>query len=413
MRIETICTGDELLTGLTSDTNSRYFQEELLAHCGQVVQRSVVVLDDKNAIIEALDDAAKRCDVALVSGGLGPTSDDLTVDCAAAAVGVSVVEDPKARAHIEERSRANNFPLTPTSLRQARIPEGTTIELNAVGASPLIIQQRGRCTFFYVPGVPAEYRYLVHTYVVPRIAAMGAPDTVSSLLVLKSMGMTESHIADLVQPLTPRHPMVTFGYRAHAPEIHVKVLATAPTKAQADAAAAAAHADVMRLLGPTYYATGDASLASTVLDTLLARQQSLAVAESMTGGRILASLTEVPGASAALLGGAVTYVADAKRVLAQVPDDLLRQHGEVAAETASAMARGIRNALHATWGLSITGFAGPSGGTTENPVGTAFIAVDAAQYAGVRRLQFRGNRERIQRLAAATALFDLKRAFGG
>ncbi len=408
MRIETICTGDELLTGLTSDTNSRFFQALLLETCGATVRRSVTVGDDHDDIIEALNAAAASCDAVLVSGGLGPTTDDLTSACAAEAAGVRVVEHPLVLAHVKERFARRGVPLNANSKRQALVPEGAEIELNAEGSAPLIIQRRGTCTLFFVPGVPREYRHLVERHVVPRLAAMVGSSTVRALRVLKTVGITESHLDGLMTPLASAHPRITFGYRTHPPENHLKLLAEAPTRAEAEAALAAATADARRVLGPAVFGVDDQTLPGVTLAALRARGARLSLAESCTGGLIAALLTDVPGSSDVLWGGAVTYAEAAKTLWAGVPESTLSRFGAVSGECAEAMARGLRERTGTEWAVSVTGVAGPGGGTDATPVGTVFIGLDGPTGSTVERRLFHGDRDRVRRFAAHTAL-DLVR----
>lgn len=409
MRIETICTGDELLTGLTSDTNSRFFQELLLTATGQTVRRNVVVGDHREDIIEALNQAAARCDAVLVSGGLGPTTDDITVACAAEAADVAVIEHPAVRAHLEARYRARGMTITANNLQQAHIPEGSTVELNAEGSAPLIIQQRGSCTFFFVPGVPVEYRHLVERHVVPRIAALAGSTTVRLLSLLKTVGLPESHLDAKITPLAAKHPRITFGYRTHPPENHLKILAEAPTRAEAEAALAAAVADAREVIREHCFGENDQTLPSVVLEKLRHAHARLSLAESCTGGLIAKLLTDVPGASDVLYGGAVTYVEAAKTQWANVSPALLAEFTAVSPQCAEAMARGIRTQTQVDYGLSITGYAGPGGGTAQDPVGTVYVGLATPNGAcTVSRLTFHGDRDRVRRFAAHAAL-DLLR----
>lgn len=415
MRIETLCTGDELLTGLTSDTNSRFFQALLLERCGLTVRRSTVVGDVREDLIEALDTLAARCDVVLVSGGLGPTTDDLTIECAAEAAGVRLLEDPVVMAHIRARFEKRGIALTENNRRQARVPEGSQAVLNVEGSAPLVIQRRGACTLFFVPGVPREYRHLVESFVIPKLEAMTASSrsTVARLSVLKTMGVPESHLDAKVQPLLAKHPAVTFGYRTHAPENHLKLLATGSSVDEAEQVLAAAERDARALLGDVVFGAGDDTLAKVVGRALLEQRFTLAIAESCTGGLISAACTEVPGASDWFIGGAATYATSAKTTWAKVPEALVAAHGVVSAPVAEAMAIGVREVLGATCGLSVTGYAGPSGGDSVNPVGTVFIGVATPAGVAVEKHRFGGDRERVRLFAAATALDVLRRRLAG
>lgn len=408
MRIETLCTGDELLTGLTSDTNSRSFQALLLERCGLTVARGTVVGDVTQEIEEALAAAAQRCDVLLVSGGLGPTADDLTAECAARVAGVPLVEDAAVLAHLEARMQARGIALTPNNRRQAQVPRGAEVVLNAEGSAPLFVLKLGRCTAFFVPGVPREYRHLVEAHVVPRIAALAPGQPVRVLRLLKTVGLPESHLDARVKPLAEKYPRVTFGFRTHLPENHLKLLAEGATEAEAKATLAAAEAEARALLGDHVFGADDETLPGVVLAALKARREWLAVAESCTGGLICQLLTDVPGASEALYGGAVAYANAAKSTWAQVPEGLIAQFGAVSEETAAALAQGVRTVAGTQWGLSTTGIAGPGGGTPTKPVGTVYIGVSSAAGTTVKRFQFHGDRERVRRFSGHAAL-DLLR----
>ncbi|MEW6430623.1 MAG: CinA family nicotinamide mononucleotide deamidase-related protein [Myxococcota bacterium] len=408
MRIETLCTGDELLTGLTSDTNSRFFQALLLERCGLTVARGTVVGDVAHEIEEALAAAAQRCDVLLVSGGLGPTADDLTAECAARVAGVPLVEDAAVLAHLEARMQARGIALTANNRRQALVPRGAEVVLNAEGSAPLFVLKLGRCTAFFVPGVPREYRHLVEAHVVPRVAALAPGQPVRVLRLLKTVGLPESHLDARVKPLAEKYPRVTFGFRTHLPENHLKLLAEGATEAEAKATLAAAEAEARALLGDHVFGADDETLPGVVLDALKARKEWLAVAESCTGGLICQLLTDVPGASEALYGGAVAYANAAKSTWAQVPEGLIAQFGAVSEETAAALAQGVRTVAGTQWGLSTTGIAGPGGGTPTKPVGTVYIGVSSAAGTTVKRFQFHGDRERVRRFSGHAAL-DLLR----
>lgn len=408
MRIETLCTGDELLTGLTSDTNSRFFQGLLLDRCGLTVRRGVVVRDDEADIEAALREAAARCDVLLVSGGLGPTRDDLTAGCAARVAGVPLVVDEASVQHVEARLGARGLAMTEVHRRQARVPEGAEVVQNGAGSAPLFILRLGGCTAFFVPGVPSEYRHLVETQVVPRIAALAPATGWRVLRLLKTVGLVEAELSRRTEPLEAKHPAVTFGFRAHWPEVHFKLLATGETEASARAALAAAEADVRAALGEAVFGVDAQTLPGVVLEALAQRGERLALAESCTGGLVSALLTDVPGSSRALFGGVVAYANEAKTRWVKVPEATLSAHGAVSEETARALAEGIRAEAGVDWGVSLTGVAGPGGGSPEKPVGTVFIAVASSAGTQVRRCAFSGERDRVRRTAAHTAL-DLLR----
>lgn len=423
VRIETICTGDELLTGLTSDTNSRFFQEALLDRTGLTVRRGVVVGDDRADIIEALEQAVSRSDVVLVSGGLGPTSDDLTAECAAAAAGVPLVQSAEALKHLEERFKARGIVLSDNNLRQALVPEGAEVVLNQEGSAPMFVQtwpvrsarSRGpsTCLLFFVPGVPREYRYLVGEHVVPRIAALKAVPEVRKLALLKTVGLPESHLDERVRPLASKYPQVLFGFRTHPPENYLKLLATGQTETAAAVLLEQVVAEARVLLGPTCFGRDDQTLPGVVLARLQQRKEFLALAESCTGGLLAEQLTAQPGSSKSFYGGACTYADEAKTNWAGVPEGLIAQYGAVSSECAEAMARGVKERTGVAWALSTTGWAGPAGGDAENPVGTVYIGIAGPGGVKVEKHRFHGDRERVRAFASATALDLLRKRLEG
>ena len=411
MRVELLCTGDELVTGLIADTNSPYAETRLF-ELGLKVARVQHVGDVRGDIEAALQEASLRADVVLVSGGLGPTADDFTVECAARAAGVPLVRDPGTLARLEERYAARGLALTPNNARQADVPEGCEVIPNPAGSAPMFALALGTCRFFFVPGVPREYRALVDGVLIPRLAEQLASlpgRSFRALRILKTVGLPESQLDARVAPLAAAHPRVVFGFRTHAPENHLKLMAEGPTQAAADEAAEAAARASREVLGATVFAEGDAGYIETLGAQLRACGATLAVAESCTGGLVSEWLTQEPGASDYFIGGAVVYAESMKRAWAGVSAATLELHGAVSAQTAGELACGIREQTRASLGLSVTGYAGPGGGTAADPVGTVYIALAGRE--GVlaeQRLSLPGDRGRV-RLFASSAVLELLR----
>ena len=407
MRVELLCTGDELVTGLTPDTNSPYLEARLF-ELGLKVARVVLVGDVREDITLALREAATRSDLVLVSGGLGPTSDDFTAECAAAAAGVPLVEHAGTLQFLRERAAKRGRELTPNVARMALVPGGSEVVPNPVGAAPLFIVRMGDCRLFFLPGVPREYRALVDGEVLPRVREElekrpGRP--YRAFRLLRTVGIPESVLDARVAPLAAAHPRVVFGFRTHAPENQLKLMAEAPSQAEADAALAAAEAAARRELGLAVYGADGDSYPVVLGKLLTDARATLSLAESCTGGLIAAQLTGVSGASGFLLGGAVVYTEPMKTEWAGVSPELLARHGAVSAPVAVAMAEGIRAACKTTYGLSVTGFAGPTGGTAENPVGTVYCAL-AGEGIPTRceRFSIAGDRDMVRLFAASYAL---------
>lgn len=407
MRVELVSTGDELVTGLIADTNSPYLEARLFA-LGLKVERVQVVGDVKADITRALLEASARAEAVVVCGGLGPTADDHTADCAAAAAGVPLVEDARVLEALRERAKRRGREVTPAVARMARVPEGAEVVLNPVGAAPMFIVRLGGSRLFFLPGVPREYRALVDGEVLPRLRAEleSRPGrTWRAFRLLRTAGVPESVVDGKVMPLAPAHPRVTFGFRALMPEVHVELAAQGGSQAEADAALAAVEAAVREALGPAVYGADGEEYAQVLGRMLVEANATVALAESCTGGLIAQQLTAVPGASRYVVGGAVVYTEKMKMRWAQVPEELLARHGAVSREVAVALAEGIRSECGATYGLSVTGFAGPDGGTAEDPVGTVYCAL-AGPGGPTRceRLQLLGDREQVRLFAAHHAL---------
>ena len=406
MRIEALCTGDELLTGVTTDTNSTWFQQRLL-ELGEQVTRTTVVGDVREEILEALRTLSARADVVLVSGGLGPTADDLTAEVAAEAAGVPLALHEGALAALEERFAKRGLTVTENNIKQVKVPAGSEVVLNPAGSAPMFILRLGRALLFFVPGVPREYRALVDAAVLPRIAALRAERGergFRALRLLKTVFLPESHLDARVRPLLAAHPRVTFGFRTHFPENHLKLMAEGRTREEAREVLEAADAASRPLLGDHLFAVDDETMAGVVGRQLQARRETLALAESCTGGRIGDMLTEVPGASAHFLGSAVAYANVLKERWVRVARTTLVENGAVSQLVAAEMARGARKAAESTWSLSVTGIAGPDGGTPEKPVGTVFIGLDGPDGTEVRAHRFHGDREQIRTASAYSAL---------
>ncbi|MCP3138871.1 CinA family nicotinamide mononucleotide deamidase-related protein [Pyxidicoccus xibeiensis] len=411
MRVELLCTGDELVTGLITDTNSTYLEARLF-DLGVKVERVVTVGDVRPHITQALREAASRADVVVVSGGLGPTADDFTLECAAEAAGVSFGEDARVLDWLRERYAARGMALNPGALRMARIPHGAEPVRNPQGSAPLVILTLGRCRLFFLPGVPREFKALLDGEVLPRLRTWLEAEpgrTYRAFRLLRTVGIYESELDQAVMPLAPSHPRVVFGFRTHAPENHLKLMAEAPSQAEADAALAAVEAECRRLLGAHVFGA-DANEYAPVLLGLLGRVgATLATAESCTGGLIAQQLTAVSGASSVFIGGAVVYSEKMKSAWVGVPAEVLERHTAVSRETAIAMAEGVRAACGTTFGLSVTGYAGPGGGTPEDPVGTVYCALaGAGMTTRCDRMTFSGDRDRVRLFAASHTLEMLR-----
>lgn len=395
-----LCIGTELTRGAIADGNGRWLGREL-AESGLEVDEIALVPDTTVAIVGALQRLAENHELILCTGGLGPTSDDRTTAAVATLLGEGIARDEATLDRIGQRLAKLGRTLTPSDAKQAELPQSAQSLPNEQGMAVGFVVTIGRAQAYFLPGVPQEMRAMYAEQVAPRLRTPSEP-TVE--LTLRCFGIGESSLGDRLAGIESACD-VTLGYRAHFPEIEVKVLARGPSRPAASAAAQRGAAMVRARLDPgLVYGEGGDPLPAVVATRLQATGQRLALAESCTGGLLGALLTERPGASRFLIGGAVAYADSAKTALLGVPAALLATHGAVSAEVAQAMAEGARRAFGAELALSITGIAGPDGGSLLKPVGRVELCVAGPERSVCQRCDFGGSRERIRILAAWTAM---------
>jgi nicotinamide-nucleotide amidase len=346
-------------------------------------------------------ESAGRARVVVSTGGLGPTSDDLTAEAVARAFGLSLREDAEALAQIEARYAARGRAMPPLNRKQALLPEGARVLENLLGTAPGFAVEAGDSVIYCLPGPPFEMRPMLERWVVPDVTARTSV-VPRRTVVLRCIGIAESNAAERMIGLA--RDGVEIGYRAAMPEIHVK-LHVPPGVDPAPFVA-----DARARLGDVVFGVDTGDLASVCHHHLQRRGETLAVAESCTGGRLGAMLTAMPGASRTFVGGALVYANAEKTRQCGVPTSLLETHGAVSEPVAVALAEGIRGACGTSWGLAVTGVAGPGGGTAERPVGTVWVACAGPDGTTTRRLKAPYDRERVMAFAAGNALDLLRRA---
>ncbi|HEY1956414.1 MAG TPA: competence/damage-inducible protein A [Polyangiaceae bacterium] len=393
--------GTELSRGELVNTNGPWLASQLVSIGFEVFEHAIVD-DDRARIVAALERLARTASVIVCTGGLGPTTDDLTTEAVGTALGVPLARDATSLEHIRRRFEKVGRTMSESNAKQADFPEGAEILPNPIGTAPGFSVRVGRATAFFMPGVPREMTRMFEEQVTPRIRKIAPNDT--HQIRLKTFGLPESVVGEKLAGIESAHEGVIIGYRAHYPEIEVKVLAKAASQASAREACDKATAEVRARLGDVIYGEGDDTFASVVGRVLRNRGVSLAIAESCTGGLVGSMLTREPGASDFLLLDAVTYANSAKSRVLGVDEDMLRAHGAVSAEVAAAMAEGARRASGSDIALSLTGIAGPAGGSEAKPVGTVYLAVTGARGTDVKHRVFSGERWQIQTIAAYAGL---------
>lgn len=400
-----LCIGTELTRGELVNTNAAWLAEALTRIGLEVT--SVDCVDDDRARIEAyLRRLAAEHRVLVCTGGLGPTTDDMTTECAARVAGVELFRDAESYEHIRQRCIRYGRPqMIDANAKQADFPAGARILPNHEGTAPGFCVKLGSTPAYFMPGVPSEMKAMFARSVEPDLA--GLVTAARQQIVLRCFGLPESEVNERLAGVEAEHP-VYLGYRASLPEIEVKVLASAATPDEARAIARRA-ADVVReRLGDHVYGEGFGSLPEFVGGLLAERGKTLAIAESCTGGLAAELATRTPGSSRYFLGGAVTYANTAKTALLDVPAALIAEHGAVSPEVARAMAEGVRRRFGADFGLAFTGVAGPDGGSEQKPVGLVHWALASAAGVEQRQRVFVGSRLDIRR-RAVFAGFDLLR----
>jgi len=396
--------GTELTRGEVVNTNARWLADEL-TDIGFDVTEIATVDDELDRIAVTLGRLCTTHAVIVATGGLGPTTDDLTAASVARAMGVALVRNDAALDAIRRRFEAAKRPMAASNEKQADLPAGSEVILNPIGTAPGFAVTIGKALAFFVPGVPREMKRLFEDHVAPRIGPL-APNLIFQVR-LKTYGLAESAVAETLTGIDRQFSGVTLGYRTQFPEVEVKVRARAGTPTGARDLAATAASEVRTRLGDVVYGEGDDTFPAVVARAVRARGYKLAIAESCSGGLVGHLVTQEP-ASDYFVADVVTYANAAKTRLVGVGEDMLRGHGAVSAEVAAAMAEGVRRVCDAEIGLSLTGIAGPSGATPERPVGLVYWAVAHSGPTIVKNRIFVGDRRQIQ-LGAAFAGLSLVR----
>jgi len=395
----TISTGDEIVRGRSVDTNAPWIAARA-AEEGVLRTLHTAVGDDPDALAEAFLHASERVDFVIVTGGLGPTEDDHTRFAAARAAGVGLVEDPEVMAEIEERFRSRGLTMLERNRVQARFPEGAIPLRNPLGTAPGFSMEIGRARLFFLSGVPREMEVMFESGVRPALRESG---TEAAYLAVPTFGKPEAYVDEALEDLSRRDDL-SVGITAVYGRIRVTVQTVGDG---AKARAAAAEAEIRDRLGDLVLEAP--TLEESVAMLLAERDRTLATAESCTGGLISGLLTDVPGISAHFLGGLVTYANEAKVDLLGVDPALLEEHGAVSEPVARAMAEGACDRLRADLAVSVTGVAGPGGGTEEKPVGLVWFAVADGDGTEAVSRRFPGDREFVRRFSANVALHLVRR----
>jgi nicotinamide-nucleotide amidase len=397
--------GNEILSGQTVDTNAAHLSAELLS-IGVPVVSSYVVRDEIDAIVRGLTLASTDADVVLTTGGLGPTDDDLTRQAFAKFLGVELELRDELLERIEKFFAGRNYPMSEKNKIQAYIPAGAKALAN-IGTAPGIMAESKGKLFFALPGVPMEMKQMFAESVLPELKRLASGQAIV-VKKLKCCGAGESTIAEMLGTMMQRGRNPLINCTASSGIITLHIIATAEDKEKAEQMALKDEITLRNTLGELVYGVDDQSLAQVVGELLTRKGKTIAVAESCTGGLITKLLTDIPGSSTYFTYGWITYSDQAKISELGVSADLIQEYGAVSEQVAGAMAEGARKRAGTDYAISITGIAGPAGGTEQKPVGLVYIGVDCEKGSEILRCHFSGDR-RFIRLRAAQTVFNLLR----
>ena len=407
MEAEIIAVGSELLTPFHLDTNSLYLTGKLNS-LGIEVRFKTVVGDDRPRLADAFSTALKRSGLVILTGGLGPTEDDVTRDAVSEVLGRPLHENLDVRRRIEDRYQRLNREMPPNNLRQAMVPEGAEWLENPNGTAPGIWLEQKAAIILLLPGPPWELQAIFDSACMARLTRVSGGARIRTR-VYKIVGLPESEVDSRISPLylPYQNPSTTILSKPGSIEVHLR--ARAASEKETDALLDELGDKIELALGDYVFSTRGEQLEEVVAMYMIMKQQTLAVAESCTGGLLSERLTNIPGSSTFFLGSAVCYSNELKTKLVGVLPAVIEDHGAVSALVAQALSEGIRRRSGASIGIGVTGIAGPGGGTPEKPVGLVFIALADTRGTVVRKFQFPGNRERVRFWAAQMALEMIRR----
>jgi len=409
VRISTLSVGDELICGQIVDSNAATISRLLVDH-GMKVQRHFTVGDTEPDIIEALLELGRNSDAIIVTGGLGPTADDLTARSAARATGRRLIVNNEAKAHVRTMSaKLETLLVCPLNDKQVMIPTKSTLIPNPTGTACGFQLMHNGCFMFFLPGVPSEMVRMLGDSVITFLADRMSPKRVIRMVHLNVFGPCEAEVDELLAGIAHPEQGLHLGICVTFPWMRITLRAEAESEAVAESLLEPAVNEVQLRLQGYLFSKGDAGMDEVVAGLFRQGGLTLALAESCTGGMIAQRITAVAGSSAYFLEGAVTYSNPAKIRQLGVDPQLLEEKGAVSSECASAMAKGIRVRSGSDLGLAVTGIAGPEGGSDDKPVGTVYISLAAPDGCWTKRFQFNGNRDEVRTITAWTALDWLRR----
>lgn len=409
-KVQLLLTGDELMSGVTTDSNSAMIAEKL-ARIGLTVRRKVTVGDDIEILVSEIDALSLDSDVVVVNGGLGPTVDDLTALAVGRVVGQPLVEFPEAIGHLKQWCKQRNYPLNEANLKQALLPKGATVIPNTAGSAVGFSVEWNNCLILCTPGVPSELRLMLDLDIASLLMQRFNQAVMPDITRLQMFGLGESSLQQIIYDRFPDWPEgVEVSFRAGVPTLELKL--TTLGKGQ-EALKSMWKKKLMESVGDCVVGEEDATLQQAVVELLAAKGQTLTTVESCTGGRIASSITAVAGASAVFSAGFVTYSNEMKEALVGVSGETLSVNGAVSEAVVKEMVKGALKKSGAGLGVAVSGIAGPGGGTPLKPVGTVWVAWGNASSINAQCFLIRRERKLFQQMVSAIALDLIRRQLLG
>lgn len=405
MKSEIISIGTELLLGNIVNTNSAFLSSEL-AGLGIDVYHHLTVGDNADRLESLIRDAIGRCDIIITTGGLGPTSDDITKETIAKAAGKKLVTDEVELEKLKGFFKKRNRRMTPNNIKQAYIPEGSIAVPNDNGTAPGIIMELEDTTIIMLPGPPGEMKPMFRKEIVPYLRKKSKQSLVS--VNLKFFGIGESALEHELYDLVLNQTEPTIATYAGEGEVRVRLTSRAKNEGKLPPSMTELIEVIEERLGQYIYCRGDDTIQQVTGKMLINGGKTLSIAESCTGGRVSSLITSVPGISKVYRGTIVSYNNQIKEKLLGISEKTLKEYGAVSIHTALEMAKGVKRVCNADIGLSVTGIAGPDGGTNDKPVGLVFMALAADDFIKCWQHRFGGNREKISTYAAKNAINHLR-----
>jgi len=398
-----ICIGNEILLGHIKNTNASYISR-MLTGIGIKTAGHASIPDEADVIISSIRNALHNSDIVVVTGGLGPTVDDLTLECIGKALHKKSSFNKKVASHIKLHFKKRKLKMPENNLRQALIPEGAKFILNNIGTAPgLIIPERGR-VLIALPGVPFELYPMFEKTVLPYLQKTLRPDKIIKSRIIKITGLPESKVNEKILDILKVKGDVQMGIYPHPEEISVKITITGQNEKDARSAIKKIEKKIKARLKNYIFGYDDERLEDVVGKALLKKKKTLSVAESCTGGLLANRITDVPGSSGYFRMGLVVYSNGSKRKLLDIPSDTIKKHGAVSKKVANLMAKNVRGLAGTDIGIAITGIAGPGGATKKKPVGFVYIALSTKEKTICRNFRFLGQRDIIKYKTTQAAL---------